>query len=203
MSKESILNDIRNGLKESVDFFAHGKDQFILDSWVVDSFLKNMSIPFAKTDLVRGDDPPDVIFFDAQFEVKEIPDKGRKRHTEYKEALARANNATDPAELLEEYSPKDISIEEVYDRVYFKAAELAEKKYPIEFRKNLDLLFYINWRDIGRIVEKPFPDVTPLKALGYRSVSFLEGYRSCVFCADTKAPSFLHVQPRIIYRTIP
>jgi len=28
MSKESILNDIRNDLKESVDFFAHRKDMF-------------------------------------------------------------------------------------------------------------------------------------------------------------------------------
>ena len=137
--------------------------------WVVGSFLKNMSISFAETDLVRGDDPPDVVFCDAQFEVKEILDKGRKRHTEYKEALARANNATNPAELLEEYSPKDISITEVYDRVYSEAATLAELKYSIEFRRNLDLLFYINWKDIGRLVDKPFPDVTPLTVLGYRS----------------------------------
>lgn len=55
--------------------------------------------------------------------------------------------------------------------------------------------------DVMRLIETPLPDVTSLAALGYRSVSFLEGHRSCVLCADPNAPSFLHVQPGIIHRT--
>ncbi len=54
-----------------------------------------------------------------------------------------------------------------------------------------------------RLVETPFPDINPLAALGYRSVSFLQGYRSCVLCADPGAASFLHVQPGIIHRVTP
>ncbi len=201
MDDQSYLSGIRNGLKESVDFFA-SQDKFIRESWVAANFLTNLSISFAETDFVRGSDPPDVVFRDAQFEVKEILDKDRRRHAEYKEALARANDATDPAELLEGYSPKDISIQEVFALVHSVAADLATRRYPPKVRKELDLLCYVNLQDVMRLVETPFPDVTPLAVLGYRSVSFLEGHRSCVLCAGSSAPSFLHVQTGIIHRAV-
>jgi hypothetical protein len=133
MNDDSYLNDIRNGLKESVDFFA-SQDKFIRERWVVAEFLTNLSMPFAEADLVRGSDPPDVIFREAQFEVKEILDKGRKRHAEFKQALVQANTATDPAELLEEYSPKDVSIQEVYALIHSVAADFATRKYSREGR---------------------------------------------------------------------
>lgn len=202
MDDDSYLNGIREGLKESVDFFAC-QDKFIRESWVVANFLTNMSISFSETDLVRGSDPPDVVFCEAQFEVKEILDKDRKRHIEYKKALARANLATDPAQLHERFSPKDISIKEVFALVYSVAENFATQKYPCEVRKNLDLLCYVNLQDVMRLIETPLPDVTPLAALGYRSVSFLEGHMSCVLCADSNAPSFLHVKPGIIHRAVP
>jgi Putative endonuclease, protein of unknown function (DUF1780) len=202
MNNDSYLNDIRNGIKESVDFFA-SQDKFIRERWVVDEFLINLSMPFAEADLVRGSDPPDVIFRDAQFEVKEILDEGRKRHAEFKQALVQANAATDPAELLEEYSPKDISIQEVYALIHSRAADYAIRKYSRDIREQIDLLFYINLEDVIGFIETPFPDVTPLALLGYRSVSFLEGHRSCVLCANPNAPSFLQVLPGIIHRAAP
>lgn len=202
MDDDSYLNDIRNGLKESVDFFA-SQDKFILESWVVVEFLTNFSMQFAEADLVRGSDPPDVIFRDAQFEVKEILDKGRKRHAEFKQALVQANAATDPAELLEEYTPKDISIQELYALIHSRAAHYAARKYSHDIREQIDLLFYVNLEDVIGFIETPFPDVTPLALLGYRSVSFLEGHRSCVLCANSNAPSFLQVPTGIIHRAAP
>lgn len=202
MGDDSYLNNIRKGLNESVDFFA-SQDKFIREKRVVANFLTNLSIPFAETDLIRGSDPPDVIFRDAQFEVKEILDKNRKRHAEYKKALVRANAATDPAELLEEYSPKDISIQEVYELIHSVAADLATRKYLCGVRGQIDLLCYVNLEDVMDFIEIPFPDVTPLAALGYRSVSFLEGHRSCVLCAASSAPSFLHLPPGIVHRAVP
>lgn len=201
MDDELYLNSIRGGLKESVDFFA-SQDKFIRESWVVSNFLTNISVSFSETDLVRGNDPPDVIFCDAQFEVKEILDNDRKRHTEYKKALVRANGATDPLELIVEYSPKDISIQDVFSLVYSVAENFAMRKYSREIRENIDLLCYVNLRDVMRLIETPLPDVTPLAAFGYRSVSFLEGHRSCVLYANSNAPSFLQLQPEIIHRTV-
>lgn len=199
MDDDAYLNDIRKGLKESVDFFSN-QDKFIRECWVVSNFLTNLSIPFTETDLVRGTDPPDVVFHDAQFEVKEILDKGRKRHTEYKQALVRANAATDPEETLEMYSPKDTSIQEVYALVHSVAADFSVRKYSPKDRSQMDLLCYINLDDVMGFLETPFPDVTPLALLGYRSVSFIEGHRSCVLCAGPSAPSFLRTSSGIIHR---
>lgn len=202
MDDETYLNESRKGLKESVDYFA-SQDKFIREKWVVANFLTNLAIPFGEADLVPGDDPPDVIFREAQFEVKEILDEGRKRHAEYKQALVCANAATDPAELHKGYSSKDISIQEVFSLVHSVAADLACRKYSPEVRRQLDLLCYVNLQDVMGLIETPFPDVTPLAKLGYRSVSFLDGHCSCILCADPSAPSFLRVQPGIIHRAIP
>lgn len=201
MSDDEYLKSIREDLKQSVDFFS-SRDKFILEKWVVNNFLTNLSIDYGESELLRGGDPPDVIFRDAQFEVKEIMDKGRKRHAEFKQALARANVATDPAELLEEYSPKDLTISEVYDLVYTRATDLAERKYPPQVRKQMDLLCYVNLDDVMGLIETPYPDVSFLAALGYRSVSFLDGHRSCVFCAKASAPSFLNLHHGIAHRVI-
>jgi hypothetical protein len=207
MDNDSYLDDIRKGLKESVDFFS-SQDKFIRERWIVTEFLTNLSIPFVETDFERpNSDPPDVVFrseaSEAQFEVKEILDKGRRRHDEYKQALVRANAAIHPGDLSQRYSPTDISLLEVFDRIYSVAKDFAKRKYSLEVRRQLDLLCYVNLKDVMLLVETSFPDISPLAALGYRSVSFVQGYRSCVLCADPSAASFLHVQPGIIHRVTP
>lgn len=201
MTDDSYINEVRKGLKESVVFFA-SQDKFVRESWVVAEFLTNLSISFQSADLLRGGDPPDVVFREAKFEVKEILDTDRRRHAEYKLALARANAATDPAELLQGYSPKDISITEVFALVHSVAQDFATRRYPPAVRKELDLLCYVNLQDVMGLTELPFPDVAPLAEFGYRSVSFLDGHRSCILCAAPNAPSFLHVQPGVIHRAV-
>ena len=201
MTDDEYLKSIREGLEEPVDFFS-SQDMFNREKVVVYDFLTNLSIEYEEDELLRGGDPPDVVFRDAQFEVKEIMGKGRKRHAEFKQALARANAATDPAELLEGYSPKDVTISEVYDLVYALASDLTKRKYPPQVRKEIDLLCYVNLEDVMGLIETPYPDVSPLAALGYRSVSFLNGHRSCVFCAELDAPSFLSSHHGITHRVI-
>jgi hypothetical protein len=195
---KSLLNRIE-GLKISVEFFA-SHNKICREKWVVAEFLANLSISYNETELVCGSDPPDVIFREAQFEVKEIMDEGLERHREYKETLARAKTITDTAELLEFSTPKEISIQKVFARIHSIAASHASKKYSPDVRKQLDLLFYVDLLDVIDIIETPFPDVTILSELGYRSVSFLESHHSCILCTDPSAPSFLHVQPGIIHR---
>lgn len=201
MDDDEYLQSIREGLKQSVDFFS-SQDKFFREKWVVGEFLANLSVEYEESELQWGSDPPDIVFRDAQFEIKEIMDKGRRRHDEFKQALARAQAATDPDELLEEYSPKTITISEVYDLVYAQAADLAKRKYPPKVRKETDLLCYVNLVDVMRMIETPFPDVSALATLGYRSVSFLDGHRSCVFCAQPSALSFLRVHFGLTHRVI-
>ena len=49
------------------------------------AFLRCLGISFSSKDIESSqDDPPDVTFKDACFEVRELIDKGRKRGDEYK-----------------------------------------------------------------------------------------------------------------------
>ena len=83
MTDDEYLKSIREDLEESVDFFS-SQDKFIREKVVVYDFLTNLSIEYEEDELLRGGDPPDVVFRDAQLEVKEIMGKGRKRHAEFK-----------------------------------------------------------------------------------------------------------------------
>lgn len=199
MDKDSYLNDVRQGLQDSVDFFG-SQDKFTREKWVVSEFLTNLSIPFFEEDIIPGSDPPDIIFKDANFEVKEILDKGRRRHEEYKAALARAYTETDPAALTEEYLPRSISIDEVSSLVLAQAADLAKNKYPLQVRREMDLICYVNLKHVIKTVGTPFPDACEFGKLGFRSICFLHHQTSGILWVDQGALSFLGLQQGVCDR---
>jgi hypothetical protein len=86
----------------------------------VGEFLLNLGVPFADTDIISvpdGEDPPDVLFDPARFEVKELYDDGRRRWDEYRKLLLDAQQATQCAELrpLTHYTPIDTSPAEILE----------------------------------------------------------------------------------------
>lgn len=178
-------------LEASVAYFAP-ENKKTRELWVAQSFLENLGIPFSRDEIVTpDDDPPDVAFRDARFEVKEVLDPGRRQHQEYKQELARARELTNPRDLLEMFTPKTIAVEAIHQlcRAYL---ESIERKYPLSVRASLDLLFYVNIKHVMSVIEKPFPDTSELAGFGWRSVSFVNGQRSCCLYASTLAPSFIH-----------
>ena len=89
----------------------------------------------------------------------------------------------------------------MYELVLKSTHELATQKYSPELRRKLDLLFYVNLLNTYAFIESPFPDVTVLSALGWKSVSFVKGYRSCVFAAANEAPKFIRdAVGRVVHR---
>jgi len=202
MCDEDYLEERRKALEESVAFFSPER-KMERENWVVDAFLKNLGVEFSPSELVsEPDEPPDVRFRDAQFELKELMDPGRRRHQEYRDALAKAQSATDPSELLEPFTPRDATPSEIYAAV-FEAASALLRKYPPATCANLDLLFYINYEDVMGLTEVPFPDVAALRAQPWRSVSFIIGHRACVLVAQPHAPSFVRAaQGKIVHRSI-
>ncbi len=160
--------------------------------WVAKEFLENLGAEFSDDELiVPENDPPDVVFRDVLFEVKEILDQGRRRHAEFKESLRKAKAAKSIDELFEQSTPRDITYTEIYALVLEQASELAGSKYPLAVRQQLDLLFYVNLEDVYGYVASPLPPPDAMRALGWRSVSFLAGKISCVTAARTNAPNFL------------
>lgn len=196
---EYIKNQIE-ALKESVAYFRPG-NQAELDAWVVGSFLQNCGIDHQPNEIIVPDrDPPDAEFRQAEFEVKEILDEGRRRHAEFKEALARAQQATDPSELMEMYTPTDLMLSELLHKLVTKCEELAHRYAP-DARSSLDLLVYVNLRHIERII----PDVplasTTLEASGWRSVAFVKGHHSGVVYARPGSPEWLRsIQGKLLHR---
>lgn len=202
MSDDDDLNERRKALAESVAFFAPER-KVERETWIVDTFLRTLGLTFAPSDLVpEADEPPDIRFQCAQFELKELMDPDRRRHQEYRDALTKANAATDPAELLEPFTPRDATVSEICADVLEAASGLL-KKYPPATCRNLDLLFYVNYEDVMGLIEVPFPDVTALLDQPWRSVSFVLGQRACVLVARADAPPFLtQATGRIVHRAI-
>jgi hypothetical protein len=192
MTDEEYLKAQQKALAESVEFF-RSSNKTERERWVVREFLTNLGLSFDDPEIQSPtSDPPDVIFRDANFEIKEILSEGRRRHEEYKGGLEKALAATSPADLIETYTPRDVTIFNVCAGVYVESKKLAELKYPVNTRKSIDLLFYVNLTDVSGLQETPFPDLIPIDVLGWRSVSFLMGHRSCVLSVAQSAPSFLH-----------
>jgi hypothetical protein len=189
MSDEEFIDDRRRGLKESIEYFS-AKNKAERERWVCLELVQNLGIAFNETEIVSPEnDPPDVVFRDARFEIKEILDPGRKRHAEYKAALQKALTVTDPQDLLDQYTPKDITPVQISERVQ---AELVELKhhYPRALCEGTDLLFYINLQEhhlkIGLM-----PSASDFGSFGWRSISAVLGWGALMFFAAPNAPSFL------------
>jgi hypothetical protein len=203
MTDEEFIQQRIKDLEESVRSFSPDRKQEN-ERWVANAFIENLRIDFSPEEILSpDDDPPDVVFRDARFEVKEIMNEGRERHKEYKEELERIRTITDPKDLLKFFRPKTMTIQEVYQQCLHRV-QLFSKKYEPRTQSKLDLLFYVNLVDVMELKEKPFPNVEELSTSGWRSISFVQGQRSCCFYADASAPQFLkdaagritHLHPR-------
>lgn len=200
--KEFLAQRIKD-LEDSVAHYSPNNKQE-RERWIAEAFLENLRIEHAKNEIVNpDDDPPDVNFRGARFEIKEILDPGRRRHDEFKTELKRARTLTDPKDLPRMFIPKDKTLSEIYRHCVESTLSL-EKKYSPVVRSSMDLLFYVNLRHIFEVVEIPYPDTSDLASSGWRSVSFVMGQRSCCFFARNDAPNFIrqalghvsHLHPR-------
>jgi hypothetical protein len=190
MDDEEYLAEYIKGLEASVAYFAPGTTK-ARELHTVNSFLENLRLNFTEEELVSpDDDPPDIAFREARFEIKEILDPGRRRHAEYKAALERAKTLTDPKDSFEMFTPIDVHITDILGRCESAAEEL-RTKYPDAVRAGLDLLFFVNLQHVFHVIETPFPSTDRLVSLGWRSISFVMGQRSCSFYARVDAPDFI------------
>lgn len=184
-----FLEDRRRGLKESIEYFS-AKNKPERERWVCLTFLENLGIEFDETEVVSpDDDPPDVVFRDARFEIKDVLDPGRHRHTDYKDELRKALETPDPQDLLRQFTPKDITPLQVGDRILTELKRL-DDHYAPSVRANLDLLFYVNLIEHFLKVG-PMPMTTTFSPFGWRSISAILGWGSLVFFAAVGAPSLL------------
>jgi hypothetical protein len=183
------LEEVRAGLAQSVQFFSN-KKKSERERWVCRELVRNLNRrAWSRSFQSPADDPPDVVYRDFRFEVKEILDPGRRRHREYQDALAKAEAATDGAKLIHAYAPKFQTPSQVGAMV---AAELHNRQHSYEPRlqHSLDLVIYVNLLETS-LDSGPMPNAEAFALGGWRSVSVLIGWSTLVFSARRTAPRLL------------
>lgn len=186
---EYITSRIRD-LEESVRYFS-SSNKTEREIYVCETFLQALGVPSPRQNLVPvQSDPPDVTYFDIAFEVKELLDSGRARHAEYKAALDKARSAKKPEDLIEPWNLKPLPLTDSARTVAERAAAEALGYAPL-VRRDLDLLYYVNYMDEHPVLGgEPF-DASVLQPTGWRSVSLLFGQFGWVLFASPLAPKLL------------
>jgi hypothetical protein len=77
-----------------------------------------------------------------------------------------------------------------YSLVAVEAKKLAESRKYADFKRDLDLLFYITRQHASQVLPEEI-DRKFLAALGWRSISCLGGPQAIVLFANADAPKFL------------
>lgn len=189
MNDREFIEDRRRALKASIEYFSV-KKKAERERWVCAEFFRNLGVRHEDAEIsTHADEPPDVVFRDARFEIKEILDPGRRRHAEYKADLEAALKATKPQDFLEHFTPEDITPAEIAARVQTELDRL-ESRFARATRAGLDILFYVNLLD-HFLKSGPMPDAASFTAAGWRSISAVNGAGALIFFAADDAPSFL------------
>ena len=203
LPESDFIKERVDATKEAIHFFSNNCKSH-REVWVVRHFLSQLCIEFSNEEIhASSDEPVDVVYCDAKFQVKEIYDEGRKRGDENRESLRKAEIATSNSDFLEPYSPSQKMIcDDVASMVAERALKLhQQKKYGTIECKSTDLLFYFNLQDI-HVVGDVLTDVDSYssKMAAWRSVSLFAGDCAFVLHASEKAPAFLKTAKGKVHR---
>ena len=198
--ENDFIKEHIDAIKEAIHFFSNNckSDREV---WVVRHFLSQLCIDFSNEEIrASSDEPVDVDYCGAKFQVKEIYDEGRKRGDEFKESLRKAETAISVSDLLEHYSPQKRSCDDVASLVAKLAAKWQQKYGPSECMST-DILFYYNLQDI-HVVGDVLTDVGTCssKLAAWRSVSVLLDDCAFVLHVSEKAPGFLKTANGKVHR---
>ncbi|MCL5037605.1 MAG: DUF1780 domain-containing protein [Chloroflexi bacterium] len=176
---------------ESVNLFSpRGQLEQEMKSCV--AFLRLLGVQFSIDEIKEGDEPPDLCFRSANFEITEFLG-GRKRNKEIKDDLQLwkdADSWNDIKKPSTRFAP--VSLNQVVQLITKELKKKTEKYCCINDRKNLDIIVYMNpHNNYLDMDSKPLADLSELKGQNWRSVSFLMVPYSMVIYAETSAPDFL------------
>ncbi|MDH4231217.1 MAG: DUF1780 domain-containing protein [Nitrospirota bacterium] len=196
MEFEEYKKEIVEHFRESVRLFSNkGKKE--LELWTAQKFLNVLDVPYTDSELRQPkDEPPDVAFRDARFEIIELYDEDRRRHDEYRDKLKKAEIARDYSELLA-VQTWDLELVSLTELLASAAERLERKKgkYSPDTKANLDIIIYVNLPKItiddeDYVFSDQFPSNASLRR--WRSVSLVFNRQIvCVAYASVRAPEFI------------
>ncbi len=158
------------------------------------AFLRCVGVRFTDDEMKAPcQEPADVCFRDARFQIRELIEPGRRRGDEWKQRQVRWNKACSVAETTERVIlPILMRRSELVDAVT-GALESKSKKYGPSGCSTTDALVYANLTDTRFLMRRSTAqDLNRLSAQGWRSVSVLFPPYGIVLFARDSAPEFLH-----------
>lgn len=116
-NEEEYLKILISDGEESVSFFSN-KRKSERERLICAAFLKCLGVDFSINEidsLSYRQQPPDIIFRSARFEVREILDENRRRHDEFKKKLNNVRNAKNMKDIMkfESYSSNPITYSKI------------------------------------------------------------------------------------------
>lgn len=155
------------------------------------AFLRTIGVPFQEKELVAPtDEPADVTFRMARFQIREMLEPDRRRGEDWKRKEKKYSEARSLDDVIEPYSPPaSVSLVKLVPEIVDALSEKAQK-YG-NGCTDIDALVYVNLGNQFLAADSDVPNLDKLKSQGWRSVSILfPPYGVILFTAPT-APEFL------------
>jgi len=193
-SVPEILEELRRDANEAEWLFSNA-GQELQERTAVAGLLRVLGVVYQPEEIVKkGPEPVDVWFREARFQVTEILDKGRPRNLEVKQRAKRIRSA---ARLQDLITPgvvlnKPIAPLELFELALERSCAKATRYAGA--CKNIDLLIYVNLRGRHLYPVDPLPDLQPLAAIGWRSVSVIMERFALILWAEPSSPGFLYLR---------
>ena len=179
---------------EQANAFLSNARKWERERWVCQRLLQGLNIPYHSEDFLQaGQEPPDVLFGDARFEVFFVLDEGRRLNDEWREELQRRRSAYSLSQLVRrEARPKRIPASKLLQRLgptlHKKANNYKERDIDLG---QLDINAFSSLKREVLDLNSHFPPPTEYLRQGWRSLSLVGPTFARVLFAQPDAPDFL------------
>ena len=179
---------------EQANAFLSNARKWERERWVCQRLLQGLNIPYHNEDFLQASqEPPDVLFGDARFEVFFVLDEGRRLNDEWREELQRRRSAYSLSQLVRrEARPKRIPATKLLQRLgptlHKKAKNYQERDIDLG---QLDIIAFSSLKREVLDLNSHFPPPTEYLRQGWRSLSLVGPTFARVLFAQPDAPDFL------------
>ncbi|MFJ7884261.1 DUF1780 domain-containing protein [Pseudomonas sp. NPDC096917] len=179
---------------EQANAFLSNARKWERERWVCQRLLQGLNIPYHTEDFMQASqEPPDVLFGDARFEVFFVLDEGRRLNDEWREELQRRRSAYSLSQLVRrEARPKRIPASKLLQRLgptlHKKTKNYQERDIDLG---QLDIIAFSSLKREVLDLNSHFPPPTEYLRQGWRSLSLVGPTFARVLFAQPDAPDFL------------
>lgn len=193
MDEADYLRLLTRQAEQANDFLSNAR-KWERECWVCQRLLQALNVTYRNGEFSPADqEPPDVRFREANFEVFFVLDEGRRLNEEWRAELQRRRSADSLKDLLVDAGPPR----------HLPAADLQARLAPTLHKKAhnylergldlgaLDLLAFISLKQATLDRNTHFPPPTEFVLQGWRSLSLIGPSFARVLFAHSDAPEFL------------